>query len=130
MNRILGVDYGTKRVGIALSDESRKFALPCCVLPNNPKLLVEIKAIMHEHDINEVVIGDSRDYKGKANRIQDSILNLKRQLEDNGYKVNLELEFMTSMQAERFQGKTDKTDASAAAIILQSYLDKNRNQAE
>ena len=40
----------------------------------------------------------------------------------------LQPEFMTSIQAEYFQGKTDMTDAAAATIILQSYLDSNKNK--
>ena len=51
-------------------------------------------------------------------------LELKKQLEAKGFIVHLEPEFMTSVQAERLQGKNAKSDSSAAALILQAYLDK------
>jgi putative Holliday junction resolvase len=122
--RILGIDYGTKRVGIALSDEKRQFALPVSVLPNTKNLLSEILKVAEDNKCEEIVIGESRNYKGEPNPIFEEVETLKKQLEEKNFKVSLELEFMTSQQAERFQGKTDMSDASAAALILQSYLDK------
>ena len=55
-------------------------------------------------------------------------LNLKRDLEEKGFVVHMEPEFMTSAAAERFQGKNDMIDASAAALILQSFLDKQNSK--
>jgi len=55
----------------------------------------------------------------------DEILNFKKDLEKHfNITVHMEPEFLTSAQAEVIQGKNYKIDASAAAIILQSYLDK------
>ena len=55
--------------------------------------------------------------------------SFKKELEAAlGKKVEYEPEFWSSMQAERWQGKTDKLDASAAAIILQSFLDKHNSK--
>ncbi len=122
--KLLGIDYGTKRVGIAVSDEEAKFAFPVSVIPNNKDLLDEIKSIAKLNEVKEIVIGESKDYKGQANAILPAATELKSQLEKVGFTVHWEPEFMTSVQAERFQGKTELTDASAAALILQSYLDK------
>jgi len=126
--RYLGIDYGSKRVGIAMSDESGKFALPFSVLANTSNLLDEIQKIIIFNDIKEVVIGESRKYDMTANKILPEILEFKDKLAKQGYKIHLELEFMTSQQAERLQGKHDKIDASAAALILQSYLDKQNSK--
>jgi RNase H-fold protein (predicted Holliday junction resolvase) len=57
-------------------------------------------------------------------------MEFKKKLEKDGFTVHFEPEFMTSVQAERWQGKSILTDASAAAIILQSYLDRGRNEKE
>lgn len=122
--RILGIDYGSKRVGIAVSDPERKFALPNCVIKNTDTLLAEVLKLAKDFEIKEIVIGESRNYAGEANKILPDILNFKEKLESAGYVVYLELEFMTSVQAERLQGKNEMSDASAAAIILQSYLDR------
>lgn len=124
--RLLGIDYGTKRVGVAVSDESAQFALPFAVIANGKTLLSDIVEIAQKNQIKEVVMGESKDYKGKANQVMADSLELKKHLESRGFIVHLEPEFMTSVQAERFQGKHSKSDASAAALILQAYLDKEK----
>ncbi len=124
--RILGIDYGTKRIGVAVSDESRKFALPVVVVKNSDFALKEVIEIAKQHEVTEIVIGESRNYKQEPNAIFEEADAFKKELEQAGFKVYLELEFMTSVNAERLQGKTDMTDASAAALILQSYLDRTR----
>ena len=124
--RILGIDYGSKRVGVAISDPDRRFALPVSVILNSPVLLEEIEKIAIDNEAREIVMGESRNYKGEPNDIMLDSMDLKDQLEKKGFKVYLELEFMTSIQAERWQGKGTLTDASAAAIILQSYLDRKK----
>ena len=121
--RLLGIDYGSKRVGVAVSDESRKFALPVSVIENTPILMAEVEKLAAEYGTKTIVLGESKDYKGQPNDIMLDILEFKRSLEAKGYKVCFEPEFMTSVQAERIQGNNDMSDASAAAIILQSYLD-------
>jgi putative Holliday junction resolvase len=122
--RILAIDYGSKRVGIALSDENRRFALPLTVISNTPKLAAEVAKIALQHGAGEIVLGESRNYKGKPNEIHADSLDFKKKLEGRGLAVHFEPEFMTSAQAERLQGKSGQIDASAAALILQSYLDR------
>ncbi len=124
--RILGIDYGSKRVGVAVSDEGRQFALPVSVVQNTPELISKIEKIASDHGSKIIVLGESRNYKGEPNEILLDSLDFKEELELKGFIVYFEQEFMTSMQAERFQGKNDMTDASAAALILQSYLDRTK----
>lgn len=125
--RLLGVDFGSKRIGIALSDEMKRFALPLVVIKNTPLYFEEIEKVAIDNGVKAVVVGESRDYDGKPNDIYAECLEFKQKLESKGYVVHFELEFMTSVQAERFQGKTDLSDASAAALILQSYLDRTKS---
>lgn len=123
--RFLGIDYGSKRVGTALSDETGVLAFPHSVIPNDERLIPALKKIVTEEGVTEIVMGESRDYKGKENPIMESILVCKEALErTTNLPVHLEPEFLTSAQAAYFQGKHDKLDASAAAIILQAYLDR------
>ncbi len=126
--RILGIDYGTKRVGIAVSDEARQFALPVSVIANTRSLVEEIEKIAKTNEVKEIVLGESRNYNGEPNAIFEEVDSLKHELERRGFLVYFELEFMTSAQAERFQKKSPKIDASAAALILQSFLDKKFKQ--
>lgn len=128
--RLLGIDYGSKRIGIALSDEAGRFALPHSVIENSRSLSESmadgIGKIATDNGVTEIVMGESKDYSGEANPVMADSLALKERLEAKGFMVRLEPEFMTSVQAERFQGKSPKSDASAAALILQAYLDKEK----
>jgi len=123
-SRILGIDFGSKRIGVALSDAKRQFALPLTVVTNTETYFEEIEKIAVDNETKEIVLGESRNYKNEPNDILLSSIEFKKKLEEKGFIVHFEPEFMTSVQAERFQGKTDLLDASAAAIILQSYLDR------
>ena len=125
--RILGIDYGSKRIGVAVSDEARQFALPLVVVKNTELAIKEVEEIARQHEVTEIVIGESRNYKQEPNAIFEEADTFRQQLEAAGFKVYLELEFMTSVQAERLQGKNDLSDASAAALILQSYLDRSKS---
>ena len=125
--KILGIDYGTKRVGTALSDDDGQMAFPNSVIENDVKLIESIEKIISENDIKLVVMGESKNYKMEDNLIMDDVINLKEIIEAK-FKVHVELhpEVLSSAQAEFFQGKTDMTDAAAASIILQSYIDSNK----
>lgn len=121
--RYLGIDYGSKRVGIAISDPDGQIAFPLTVLDNSKNLLNDIKEICRKNEIEEIVIGDSKDYKGHDNVIMKEIRTFIKELEKIPMKVNLHPEFLTSSEAEKIQGKNKMLDASAAAIILRSYLE-------
>ena len=123
--RYLGIDFGEKRVGIAVSDEEGKIAFPSVVLANDKSLIKNIVDLCMKNKAEMVVMGESRNYQGQINEIMWKIEGFKKQLETIGFKVVYEPEFMTSSQASQVTGENKMLDASAAAIILQSYLDKN-----
>jgi len=122
--RYLGIDFGEKRVGIAISDEDGKFAFPTVVLANNKDLVKGIVDLCMQNRVEVVVMGESRNYQGQINEIMWKIQGFKKQLETIGYKVIYEPEFMTSVQASQITGENKMLDASAAAIILQAYLNR------
>ncbi len=125
--RYLGIDYGAKRVGVAYSDEAGEFAFALSVLQNDAKLIAELRKVISEKKIGMVVLGESKNFKGEENVIMKAIKEFKIVLQkETGLPVILEPEFMTSVEAERIQGKTAMHDASAAALILKSYLDKQK----
>jgi len=142
--RYLGVDFGLKRVGLALSDESGTLAFPYSVLKNDKTLLAEVERIVKEQKVKLVVMGESKDFKGKSNPIAKQAGEFKKAFENaTRKKVEYEPEFLTSAQAGRRYNRrpeasrgtraraesrreNEMQDASAAAIILQSYLDRNR----
>lgn len=124
--RFLGIDYGEKRVGLAISDESGKMAFPDQTLPNNKNLISEIVSICEKKEIKRVIIGESRNYSGKPNVIMKESEEFSVALAKmTNLEVVNEPEFLTSHQASKIQGGSNQIDASAATIILQSYLDKS-----
>lgn len=138
--RYLGIDYGEKRVGVAISDEDGNMAFPYKIIPNDMELLDAIHNICGTEEISAIVLGESHDLSGKPNKIMGSIEEFKRNIEaELDLPVYFQKEFMTSVFARGNDGKKEndarktkkgkdvKIDDSAAAIILQRYLDKKNN---
>jgi len=127
--RLMGIDYGTKRVGIALSDDKGMMAFPHVVLPNDASLLKSIETIVGKEEVGMIVIGHSLGRDGNPNavhmQIEDFIQDLTLHI---GLPVELEPEQYTTQEAIRFQGRGEMTDASAASIILNSYITRNGKQ--
>ena len=127
--KYLGIDYGTKRVGIAISDEEGRIAFPVDTLANDKSLAEKIIQLCAEKGIGVIVIGESNNFAGEPNPIMENVKKLALVLkEKTKLPVILEPEFLTSAQAKRIQGDVLGLDASAAALILQSYLDKMKNK--
>lgn len=126
--RYLGIDFGSKRVGVAISDETNTLAFPYVVIQNNEKLIEELGQIIVKEKITNIIIGESLDYTGAPNKIMKSIKDFVAILEQKTkLTISFEPEFLTSLQAEHLQGKNEMHDASAATIILQSFLDKSKS---
>ena len=126
--KYLGIDFGSKRVGVAVSDETNSFALPLSVLDNSSNLIKELIEICRENNIGEIVVGESLDFSQRENEIMKEVNPFVKKLGDSlNLPIHAHPEFMTSQEAERLQGKNNMLDASAAAIILKSYLDTKNN---
>ncbi len=126
--RKIGIDYGTKRVGVALTDDQGLMAFPHGVLKNDNSLLGELVTLIKEKGIGEIVIGHSLGRDGKPNKVHEEVEGLITDLTlETGLPVHLEPEQYTTQEAIRFQGRNDDTDASAAAIILNSYITRSQN---
>jgi len=124
--RYLGIDYGTKNIGVALSDETNTLAFPLQNILNDDAVITRICDICKEHAVTAVVLGESKDFQGQENAVMEEIHQFKTALQNQcNISVIWEPEFMTTMQASRIQGDHPKIDSSAAAIILQSYLSRH-----
>lgn len=127
--RYLGIDYGTKRVGIALSDEGGTLAFPYGIIENSKSLVGEIKNICVKERVEAVVVGESLDYQGNPNavmrKLEEFLIDLREVV---AVPIENEREFLSTKQARFFQTEKKHVDDSAAAIILQSYLDRKNNK--
>lgn len=123
--RYLGIDYGSKRIGLAVSDADGKIAFPREVLENKGEAtLRHIAMFCDSEKVGAIVLGKSLNYKQEANPIQAQIENFKLKIEKlTGMTVDYQNEVLTSHQAMRVNKDKEGLDARSAALILQSYLD-------
>lgn len=123
----MGIDYGSKRVGIALTDDQGLMAFPREVIPNDGQLLKTLLSLIEAEGVGEIVIGHSLGRDGSPNAIHAAVTNLITDLTlETGLPIHLEPEHYTTQEAIRFQGRSKDTDASAAAIILNSFLTRKK----
>ena len=132
--RVLGLDHGTKRVGVAVSDEMKMIALPLEYIEAEPfaKFLERLKEIVREKEVELIVVGLPRNMDGSygpaALQVREFVSVLKDAIIT---PIRTWDERLTSVQANRFLIEADvrrskrkeKVDQTAAAILLQSYLD-------
>ena len=129
MSRLLGIDFGHKRVGLAVTDEMQTMAFPHKVFVNDNSLVKNICAVITEKQISEIVIGHSLDKEGNPNSIHDKVEALMLDLTlETGLPIHLEPEQYTTQAALRLQGRNDMTDAAAAALILDTFITKNKKK--
>ncbi len=122
--KFLGIDYGTKRVGIAISDLNGRLAFPGETLKNNGELFRKLIEIVQKEKVAEIVVGESLDFFGLPNLLQKEIDFFIDKLKKKfAMPVHKEKEFLTSVEARRYSDHNE-VDASAAALILQRYLEK------
>lgn len=124
MGKYIGIDYGVKRIGIALSDEEGLFAFPKGIV--SPETLEqEIEELCKKDHMSGIIIGHSIASNGQENALSSSIQHLAKKLEVYA-PVTLQHEGFSSFEAHRYQTTAGARDDSAAAIILQRFLDKKK----
>ena len=123
--KYLGIDFGTKKVGVANSDEDGRLAFPMMICPNDKSLMTDILEIARAMKISVIVIGESVDGSGKPNPVARLAREFAIELEYDlsNVKIVFEKEWYSSVEARRIDGERD-VDDRAAAIILQRYLDR------
>ena len=125
--KYLGIDYGSKKVGFAQSDDDGRLAFPLMISPNDKSLLKDTIELIREIKINVVVVGESVDGNGKPNAIAKEARKFALQIE-NAIDVTIvfEKEWYSTVEARKQPGKEGdhEVDDQAAAIVLQRYLDK------
>ncbi len=127
---LLGIDFGTKNIGVARSDETEAFAFPVATLPNDPRLFLALGRLVTEYAISGMVIGESKDLRWQDNPLMKQIHAFADRVRAELHlPVYLEPEYFTSVQARR-ENDGVLVDAAAAALILQSYLDKKRHKKQ
>lgn len=135
--RILGLDYGTKTLGVSISDETHLIASPLETIryTNLEELLTSLDKYFYLYNIELIVLGDPKNLDGSvSDRCRETYI-FKSELE-NRYKMNVILEDerlttiiannMLIMNNESRKSRKKNVDKLAASIILQGYLDRKK----
>lgn len=134
----MGIDFGSRRVGISISDPLQIIAVSLETLGNTPSLLPRIKELVEREDIGLVVVGMPLNLKGekgvKGQEVEKFVVQLRSHLAvevvtwDERFTSTLAHSTMLQMGTRKKERRMDKgrIDAMAAAIMLQSYLDSRK----
>jgi putative holliday junction resolvase len=136
--RILGLDLGTKTLGISMSDTTQTVATTFKTIRfegDNNKLLKELKEIIDEYKIELIVLGFPKNMNNSVGPKGEAALLFQKLLEEKlNIKVELQDERLSTKEATSYMIKADisrkkrkeKIDSLAANIILQTYLDRRK----
>lgn len=125
--KILGIDYGTKRIGLAISDETQTLARELDIVsPEN--FWKQVNSICQDNTVSEVIVGLPLGMSGQDTEKTQEAREFATKLHETlQLPVGFMDERLSSMQAEQITGQNEDLDSMAAQIILQSYLDKKSN---
>lgn len=138
--RLLGLDLGTTSLGVAITDKTNTIASPLKLIKFNKEdynaALEELKNIINEYEIKEVVLGLPKNMDSTLGFASDRSLNFKKLLEENDITVYLEDERLTTVEAINIQKNSGtkkintkkQTDIISAVLILESYLKRIKNE--
>jgi putative Holliday junction resolvase len=132
--RIMAIDYGEKRIGIALSDPLLTFAYPFTTLQNDSSFFKNLSEIIGNKKIRKIIIGLPSDRYQSSKKILETVLKLKSEIEskekvevvlwDEEYSSAIAKEkMMESVVKKSKRKKKELLDRHAAAVILQEFLD-------
>jgi putative holliday junction resolvase len=136
--RILAVDYGRKRIGLALSDELRLTAQPLRTIlrTNRQNDLRRLREICRENGVTHIVVGQPLHMSGDASPMSDETARFAARIEKHlGIQVELADERLTSWEAKQTLAKNTATrqrkpvDDVAAAVLLRDYLERHRERS-
>ena len=139
MNRILALDFGRARIGVAISDELQLLAHPLETIPTRERPESRIAKIVHDKKVDHVVIGIPRRMNGEigtaATEVLDFVEKLRAMLPCPIVTWDERLTTVAANRALRDAGKKTRqtrgyVDQVAAQIILQSYLDRRAHNAQ
>jgi putative Holliday junction resolvase len=138
----MGIDFGSKKLGIAFSDASNTLAFPHEVIPMNPVTISHIKELVEIRRVTEIMVGDTRTASGEANEVTALLHEFLGTLTSTvSVPIHTVSESGTSGAARslpwegaprgvvaspRGKQKDELHDARAAALILQRFLETQK----
>ena len=122
--RYMGIDYGRKRIGVAVSDKEGKIAFPRGIVEN----MKELQRFIAQEKIEKIIVGLPRSFDGsetaQTQETREFVGKLKKGV---SIPVEFEDELLTTHMVKKEGVGLAHIDEAAAAVILQAYLDKSQN---
>lgn len=133
--KILGIDYGERKVGVAVGDDQLWIATPKTIIPNAGRVALRdaILKVIKQTDAEHIVIGLPLSFKMQETDFSRKVRSFGEWFrEEVKIPVEFENEILSSSLAERlYAGESNRaSDAVAAALILQSWLDRRNNKLQ
>lgn len=134
LHRFMGIDYGLKRIGIAITDPLRTFAYPHLALSNDQTLFKRLSEVIKEKNISRIILGVPSDELTSKTSIAAEVIKFKNRLSTE-FKIEViewDETYTSKMAQQRIKESVAKkkkrrektlVDMSSASIILQEYLD-------
>lgn len=129
MGRWLAIDYGAKRVGVALSDESGQHVFPRETIANlgSAKLIAALRQLIADEGVDRMVVGLPLTLRGERG---PQAMEVQSAMEQLGEALSIPIEYederLSSSLADRFPNSSFSRDSLAAAAILESFLSRRR----
>lgn len=136
--RVLGIDYGSKRIGVSVSDPLQIIAQALETIPNNSRTFEAIAEIVQREQVGCVVVGMPLNLKGEKAQKAQEVMEFMKQLQknidieiltwDERFTSSLAHDTLLRMGTKKKERRTNKgrVDSMAAAIMLQSFLDSRK----
>lgn len=137
--RILGLDYGSQRIGVSISDPLGITARPLLTVPRNPKVFLTLKELVQQESVAVIVVGMPYNLKGEKTQKAQEVAAFIEELRattgceiipwDERFTTVIAQQTLRTMGTKRKKRdqKNGALDQMAAALILQSYLDSTKN---
>lgn len=133
IERILAIDYGEKRIGLAISDPLKIFAIPLITLENNKDFFDNLKKIFSQYNFTNAVLGYPLKEDGTKTKLTETVEKFKIEIEklfnikvifiDERYSSSIAWEqIKTSVISKKKRKDKSLIDKNAAAVILEDYL--------
>jgi putative holliday junction resolvase len=137
IKRIIAIDYGEKRVGIAITDPLRLFAYPLVTLKNDDTLLQNINMLLNEYDCEMIILGFPLKESGEHSTSTKMVLEFKEKLSkttalpieyvDERYSSSIaQQRIIESVPSKKKRRDKSLVDKNAASIILEDYLSSSK----
>lgn len=136
--RVLGIDYGSKRIGVSVSDPLQIIAQALETIPNNSRTFEAIAEIVQREQVECIVVGMPLNLKGEKAQKAQEVMEFMKQLQknidieiltwDERFTSSLAHDTLLRMGTKKKERRTNKgrVDSMAAAIMLQSFLDSRK----